>query len=48
VLRENIAEWLSQPPLASRVLAFCTAPREQGGAGAVVVLLAQPRRNKKA
>lgn len=39
-LRSSIGEWLSEPPLSSYVLAFARAPRERGGNGAVVVLLA--------
>lgn len=40
VLRDEIAEWLTSPPTSESVLAFRTAPRELGGSGAVVVLLA--------
>lgn len=40
VLRASIADWLSSPPLAVHVLAFATAPANQGGTGAIVVLLA--------
>jgi DNA-nicking Smr family endonuclease len=39
VLRDGIAEWLTTAPTSPHVLAFRTAPRELGGAGAVVVLL---------
>jgi DNA-nicking Smr family endonuclease len=41
VLRSNISEWLSEPPLGNHVLAFSSAAREYGGSGAVVVLLAR-------
>jgi DNA-nicking Smr family endonuclease len=47
VLREEIAAWLSTPPAAAHVLAFRTAPRELGGSGAVLVLLA-PMRSERA
>ena len=47
VLRASIADWLSSPPLAVHVLAFSTAPANQGGTGAIVVLLA-PRRKERA
>jgi DNA-nicking Smr family endonuclease len=40
VLRGEIADWLTEPPLAALVLAFYTAPRELGGAGGLVVRLA--------
>ena len=36
VLREKIRHWL---PLREEVLAFCQAPSNQGGSGAVLVLL---------
>jgi DNA-nicking Smr family endonuclease len=39
VLRDEIAGWLSSPPLAAQVLCFATAPERRGGAGAVYVLL---------
>jgi DNA-nicking Smr family endonuclease len=39
VLRDEIAGWLSAPPVSANVLAFRSAPRELGGSGAVVVLL---------
>lgn len=41
VLRGEIAAWLSQSSLARHVFAFVTAPDEQGGAGALLVLLAR-------
>jgi DNA-nicking Smr family endonuclease len=40
VLRREIAAWLSTAPAAAHVLAFRTAPRELGGSGGVLVLLA--------
>jgi DNA-nicking Smr family endonuclease len=42
VLRAEVAEWLTTPPASKHVLAFRTAPRELGGSGGVVVLLARP------
>jgi len=42
VLREEVATWLSRPPMALHVLAFCTAPAALGGSGGVTVLLAPP------
>jgi DNA-nicking Smr family endonuclease len=47
VLRTEIGDWLSTHPIASSVLAFRTAPRNLGGSGGVVVLLAQASRRKK-
>jgi DNA-nicking Smr family endonuclease len=41
VLRGEIAAWLSQGRAARHVAAFATAPEEQGGGGAVLVLLAR-------
>jgi DNA-nicking Smr family endonuclease len=43
VLRHEVANWLTTPPLATHVLAFRTAPRDLGGSGGVVVLLAPAR-----
>jgi DNA-nicking Smr family endonuclease len=43
VLRDEIGGWLCASPLAEHVLCFATARPEDGGAGAVYVLLA-PRR----
>jgi DNA-nicking Smr family endonuclease len=41
VLRGEIAAWLSQGRAARQVAAFATAPEEQGGTGALLVLLAR-------
>jgi DNA-nicking Smr family endonuclease len=41
VLRGEIAAWLSQGRLARHVAAFSTAPDAEGGAGALLVLLAR-------
>jgi DNA-nicking Smr family endonuclease len=41
VLRGEIAAWLSQGRSARHVAAFATAPADEGGAGAVLVLLAR-------
>jgi DNA-nicking Smr family endonuclease len=43
VLRHEIAAWLSTAPVSAHVLAFRTAPRELGGSGGVLVLLAPAR-----
>ncbi|HSL84448.1 MAG TPA: Smr/MutS family protein [Thermoanaerobaculia bacterium] len=39
VLKAALPRWLAEPPLGSWVLAFATAPPEQGGTGATLVLL---------
>lgn len=39
VLKEALPEWLAEPPLGSRVMAFVSATQEDGGAGATYVLL---------
>jgi DNA-nicking Smr family endonuclease len=39
VLRGEIAAWLSQGPAKRHIAAFATAPPEDGGAGALLVLL---------
>jgi DNA-nicking Smr family endonuclease len=41
VLRGEIGAWLSQGRAARHVLAFATPPEDEGGAGAVLVLLAR-------
>jgi DNA-nicking Smr family endonuclease len=41
ILRGEIGAWLSQGAAARHVAAFVTAPQEQGGEGAVMVLLAR-------
>jgi DNA-nicking Smr family endonuclease len=42
VLREAFPDWLAEPPLGPRVLAFATAAPRHGGGGASYVLL-RPR-----
>lgn len=44
ILRDEMAAWLGAPPLSRQVLCFSTARPEDGGAGALYVLLA-PRRD---
>jgi DNA-nicking Smr family endonuclease len=39
VLRDEVADWLTRGRLARRVLCFATAPRAEGGRGALSVLL---------
>ena len=39
VLKTALPRWLAEPPLGSWVLAFASAPPEQGGTGATLVLL---------
>ncbi len=43
VLKAGLLDWLTSPPLAARVMAFATAPPEEGGAGATIVLLRRAR-----
>jgi DNA-nicking Smr family endonuclease len=43
VLKEALLEWLQAPPLAALVLAFASARPEEGGAGALHVLLRRKR-----
>jgi DNA-nicking Smr family endonuclease len=40
IIRDEIAGWLSSPPLAYHVLCFATASARDGGAGALYVFLA--------
>ncbi|HEY5657857.1 MAG TPA: Smr/MutS family protein [Myxococcota bacterium] len=43
VLREELPRWLQESPLAAWVMAFCTAPANRGGPGALLVLLRRAR-----
>jgi DNA-nicking Smr family endonuclease len=43
VLKAGVLDWLTSPPLAAFVLCFCSAPPEEGGAGATLVLLRRVR-----
>ena len=43
VLKAGVLDWLTSPPLAAFVLCFSTAPPEEGGAGATLVLLRRVR-----
>jgi DNA-nicking Smr family endonuclease len=47
VLRGEIADWLTTAPTSEHVLAFRTAPRELGGSGGIVVLLARAQRSRR-
>jgi len=42
VLKRTLPEWLAEPPLGERVMAFASATPEHGGAGATYVLLRRP------
>src|SRR5262249_37793403 len=39
VLKDALLEWLAEPPLAERVVAFASARGRDGGVGATYVLL---------
>ncbi len=39
VLRQMVPHWLNQPGLRSKIIAFTYAPKDQGGEGALYVLL---------
>ena len=43
VLKSALPGWLTEPPLASRVMAFASAISRDGGPGATYVLLRRPR-----
>ncbi len=43
VLRSELPGWLQERPLAALVMAFCTAPANRGGPGALLVLLRRAR-----
>lgn len=43
VLKEEVIDRLASAPLATRVVAFATAPPDRGGAGALLVLLRTDR-----
>lgn len=45
VLRNKLAEWLTKEPFKRVILAFCTAAPEDGGPGAIYVLLRKYRKN---
>lgn len=46
VLRERLQRWLTQDPFKRVVLAFCTAQLNDGGAGAVYVLLRKYKKSR--
>ena len=39
ILRQAVPQWLNQPELRSKIIAFSHAPKNEGGEGAVYVLL---------
>lgn len=39
ILRQQVPHWLNQPHLRSKIIAFTHAPKDQGGEGAIYVLL---------
>ena len=43
VLRENVPQWLSEPPLSEVIIAFGPSQPQDGGAGALYVRLKRPR-----
>ena len=43
VLRHELPGWLQEHPMAAIVMAFCTAPANRGGSGALLVLLRRAR-----
>jgi DNA-nicking Smr family endonuclease len=43
VLKESLFEWLAEPPVGERVLAFTSARGRDGGVGATYVLLRRSR-----
>ncbi len=45
VLRTKLGEWLTHEPFKRVILAFCTAAPEDGGTGAIYVLLRKYRKN---
>lgn len=45
VLRGKMRQWFTQDPFRRIILAFCTARREDGGTGALYVLLRKYRKN---
>jgi len=44
VLRRETENWLTRDPLKRVVLAFCTAQPKDGGAGAIYILLRNPKK----
>ncbi len=42
VLKRTLPDWLAEPPLGERVMAFASAIPEHGGLGATYVLLRKP------
>ncbi|MBO4316809.1 MAG: Smr/MutS family protein [Mailhella sp.] len=46
VLKNKVCEWLTKEPFRRAVLAFCTAKQEDGGAGAMYVLIRKRRKKE--
>ncbi len=46
VLKRALLEWLAEPPVGERVMAFASAPAAQGGPGATQVLLRRRRERR--
>lgn len=45
ILRTKTSEWFTQDPFKRVILAFCTAKIEDGGAGALYVLIRKPKKD---
>ncbi len=48
LLRSKVCDWLIQSPFKHLTLAFCTAKQEDGGSGALYVLIRKRRKNSPA
>ena len=46
VLKRQLLEWLAEPPVGERVMAFASAPAARGGTGATQVLLRKRRERR--
>ncbi len=47
ILRSKVCDWLIQDPFKHLVLAFCTAQIQDGGSGALYILLRKRKKNAK-